>query len=413
MTEFSLLFADPKTPPEILYDSATLDFLGPIGGEDPRELRRILSLKTGRRDMEFRREILEDLLQTPALLTACEGILNRWDALEQEGLREKALSPELPFGELLEGLKEAAKITLEHLRIFGLAYHDLASLSPTSGGLFALSEFLRTKAASPRIKELTEQLIPLPLLREEQAKGILQLNLDRYGAVASADLSYLGADPGRYLKKHPPRKEDISLHLPVDGEKTRLNQAICRYCANLSRLNRRIRDLATPLREGMTFYRFALSVTEKEGWIFASPVARHGPAGRGIREGKLGTEYPPLSCTARSLEAYEGAWGTETLRVLGRLQIFSAAGLPVVAEDLVFCPEERILVYDSSGKTMEEEIEGLGALYRNVRPGDLVLLNQPLLTVGNAPAGEILANLLRSIHKKGAVARLATDLSVQ
>ena len=85
----------------------------------------------------------------------------------------------------------------------------------------------------------------------------------------------------------------------------------------------------------------------------------------------------------------------------------------VVAEDLVFCPEERIRVYDSTDKTMEEEIEGLGELYRNLRQGDIVLLNQPLLTVGNAPAREILANLLRAIHKKGAVARLATDLSVQ
>ena len=84
----------------------------------------------------------------------------------------------------------------------------------------------------------------------------------------------------------------------------------------------------------------------------------------------------------------------------------------MVAEELVFCPDERVLVYDSAGKSVEEEIEALAALYRKTRRGDILLLNQPLITVGNSPAAEIIGNLLRAFHKKGAAVRLATDLSV-
>ena len=72
----------------------------------------------------------------------------------------------------------------------------------------------------------------------------------------------------------------------------------------------------------------------------------------------------------------------------------------------------RVLVCDFEGKTVEEEIEGLAALYRQTRRGDILLLNRPLMTVGASPAAEVLGNLLRAFHKKGAAVRLATDLSV-
>lgn len=417
---FSLLFADPKSPREEFFPLRTLDFIGELSREDNKTLHRILSWKTSRRDLEFRREILEDFLQSPTLLTKAEAILRRRDLLAETARREGTPAPDQPWKEGLEILKDNALSALEHLKFLHSSHEEMAGQAPESGGMFAFAEYLRRRATSPQVKALTEQLAALPLLRAESAETVLRLNLDRYGAVQSADLAYLGGEAARYLKKNPPRREDFTAEVPKDGAEALVSGAIYRLSVALQAMTAAIRDAFEPLREGLVFYHFALSVTEwgrskGYGWRFPTPVHERGPKGRGIRnplEGEDGIYRPPFTCTARPLEAYRGEWGTEALRNVARIQVLAAAGLPVVAEELMFCPEERVLVCDFEGKTVEEEIEGLAALYRQTRRGDILLLNRPLMTVGASPAAEVLGNLLRAFHKKGAAVRLATDLSV-
>ncbi|MBQ4323527.1 MAG: hypothetical protein IJC19_06270 [Clostridia bacterium] len=417
---FSLLFADPKGTKEEFYPPETMDFIGDLPCEDSALMREILSRKTTRKDIAFRKEILEDFLQSPTLLTKTEGVLQRWEGLYETARRESLPTADMPWEQGLEVLKDNALSLMEHLRFLRRAHDEMADQTPDSEGMFAFTEYLRRHGNSEGVKTLTEQIAAYPLLRAEQTKVVLHLGLDRYGMKQKALLTYLGTEDGKYLKKHPLRREDFSVNLPKENAPQLTAEAIGSLCRSFRTLTAGIRAAFVPLREGMVFYHFALSITEwarSKGyaWRYASPVAEHGPAGRGIRnpaEPADGLYRPPLTCTARPLEAYRGEWGTETLKILARTQIFSTAGLPVVAEDLVFCPEERILVYDSADKTVETEIEALAALYRKTRRGDILLLNQPLITVGNSPATEIIGNLLRAFHKKGAAVRLATDLSV-
>ena len=417
---FSLLFADPTLPEEPWIPKETMEFLGEIPCEDPAVLGRILSCKTTHRDRAFRKEILEDFLQNPSLLTKLETVLRRRDLLCETARREATPTPQQTKDEAMECLKDTAMSLLEHLKFLRHASEELEGQAPESVGLFAFSEYLRRRGSCPEVKQLTEQLALLPLLRKEQTEFVLWLNPDRYGMMQSADLLYVGADSEKFLKKIPPSKDGYSARIPKGEVEELTVLAICRLCTQLRTLSAGIRAAFEPLREGLVFYHFALSVTEwgREkgfGWLFPTPVNTHGPQGRGIRnalEQLDGAYRPPFTCTARALEAYEGKEGTEALRALTRIQLFAAAGLPAVAEKLEFCPEERVLVCDLEEKTAEEESEALANLYRQIRPGDIVMLNHPWKKAGTAPTPELLGNLLRAFHKKGAAVRLATDPSV-
>lgn len=416
---FSLLFADPSAEREILYSSRILEFLGPVSGEEDSPLREILSWKTSRKDLAFRKEILEDFMESPVLLEQTERVLRRWETLNEIALRERELPEDASPEEALAALKENTRSLMEHLRFFRLAYGDMEGQAPSSGGLFAFCEFLRIHAQSPRIQSLLEQISSYPLLREGDLRAVLHLRLNRYGMKTAAEVSYLGTDDAKYLKKHPlPR--DFSAELPKKNAGTVTGEALRRTSESFRHLTAGIRKRMEPLQEGLVFYQHALSQIEwarSKGypWTVASPVAERGPVGRGIRN--PGEQFgsparPPVTLTARPLEIYEGEWGTEALRQIARIQIFSSAGLPLPAEDLIFRPEERIVLYDPEEKTVESEIEGLARLYRETRRGDVILLNHPLITVGKSPAEQIVANLLRAFQKKGAAVRLATDLSV-
>lgn len=419
---FSLLFADPDITPEVIYDRQTLSFLGPLPADEGARstIEHILSLRTTRKDITYRKEILEDFLQYPSLLTKCETICRKWEELSETAKRERVTSPGMAYEEALSALKENTVSLMEHLRFLRRSSDEMTGETPDSGGLFAFTEYLRRHADSSAVRALTEQIGSYPLLRPETTRAILQANLDDRGIKTSVDLLYLGTDESKFLKKNPARREDFTADLPKDGSLELTAEGVRRLADTFHCLTKSIREAFYPLREGLIFYHTALSITEwaaRKGyrWQFAAPVEEHGPAGKNIRDLREmleGTVRPTVSCTARPLEAYGGEWGTETLRTIARTHIFAAAGLPVVADDAVFCPEERIVVYDSEAKTMDSEIEALAGIFHNTKKNDIILLNQPLITVGNAPAAEIVENLLRAFHKKGAGVRLATDLSV-
>lgn len=418
---FSLLFADPNAPEERRYSAETLNFIGPLGGENPEKLKQILSRKTSRRDLQFRKEILEDFLQNPSLLTKIEGILRRLEGLEETAKREKMPSPQASWEEAFEILQENTRSLMEHLRFLRLAHDEMAKEAPESGGLFAFAEYLRLHGTSPAVKALTEQVAGYPLLRKESAEFVLHLSLDRYGRGVDGAVAYLGPDEEKYLKKHPVKREDLSLNVPKERAEEWTARGLVNLCDGFCRITAGIRQRFSALAEGMVFYRFALALAEWAhgrglAWCFATPVNEGGPSGRGIRnfaEFREGVYHPPLTCTAREAEFYEGDRGTEVLKILAQVQIFACAGLPLAAEQVLFCPEQRLCIYSPEGKTTEEEIAALAALYRDTRKGDLLLLDHPLLTVGKAPAAEIMENLLRAFRKKGAALRLATDLTIR
>lgn len=420
---FSLLFADPDHTPERVYSKEILEFSEflPVDDGIRPTMEQILSLRTTRKDLLFRKEIFEDFQQSPSLLTKCETICRKWEGLYETAKKEVKPNPEMTYEQVFSALQENTKSLMEHLHFLRRCADEMAGESPESGGLFTFSEFLRQHAASESVRGLTEQIGNYPLLKPETAKAVLQIHSDDTGAEVSADLRYLGTDDGKYLKKYPTRREDFVVNLPKERTLERTGQALCRLSDTFLALTQAIRDSFLPLRDGLIFYHFAFSITEwaeSRGfeWKFPLSATVRGPVGKGIRDLREMQGQPalsPASLTARPQEIYEGEWGTEMLKLIARTQIFAAGGLPILASSLAFCPEETVVLYDSTGKTMKEEIAALGDLFHRTKKNDIVLLNHPLITVGSAPAKEIMNNLLSTFLKKGAAVRLATNWSTE
>ncbi|MBQ5819922.1 MAG: hypothetical protein IIW31_01675 [Clostridia bacterium] len=419
---FSLLYLTPEREKAERYDDALMKFIGPFAKEpeENRILTEILSRKTSRRDAEYRMEILQDLMRSPALFGALETICRKWEELKPVAKRE--ISPEEGWSSeaAVEALQANTISLMEHLHFLRRSAEILADKPAESRGMFRFIQWLNRHANGDEEKALVEQIGNYPLLRADATRAVVRINLDKNGAKTSADLAYLGADEGKFLKKYPIKREDFTAEIPNTDADATATEAINRLSEDFRMLTKGIRDSFLPLKEGLAFYQFALSMTEYAHnenlpCDFALPVQKRGPEGKRIRrwDGALQRAMSPVNCTARALEAYEGERGTEILRTVAQTQIFASAGLPTLGEEVFFCPEETILLYSSEAKTVQEEIAALAQTYHNTRKNYIVLLNQPLITVGVSPATEIVENLLKAFHKKGASVRLATDLSVQ
>lgn len=420
---FSLLFSDPSEPHPYLYDEKTVAFAGGIPAEDPflkSELEDLLRRKTTRKDVAFRKEILEDLLQTPSLLTKLETIQRRWEDLSRMAQREKTVeyTAETTPETVLSALKDDAVCLMEHLRFLKRASEELNSEQPTSQGLFRLQGWFRRCAQSETLKALTEEISSYPLLTEDNLRAVLHVNLDGNGSWTETDVAFLGMDTNKYLRKNPPKKDDLSAELPLADFTERTTAAICRLTKEFGTLTREIRSAVAPLGEGLRFYQFALSLidwaTERNvPWQFATPTSSHGPMGKELRnpaEKTDGIARPTETVTAKILEVYRGDSGVVTLQTVARTQLYAAASLPIFGKEVFFCPEETLLLYSSEEKTVDNEIEALAAVFHQTKKQNIVLLDRPLITVGTAPAAEIIGNLLRAFHKKGACVRINTDL---
>lgn len=416
---FSLLFANPQEPKTVRYKRELLNFLAPIPWEHTEQFFEILQYETTRKDIALRKEILEDFLQYPGLFTVTETILRRWEGLFETAKREISPSETATMEEAFDALRENSISLMEHLKFLRISADEMQRQTPASEGLFTFAEYLRIRANLPQIKELTEQISAYPMLRPETARAVLHVHLNRYGMQTVSDVAFLGTDEGKYRKKHPVHREDFTARIPKDSEQVLSTTALVRLANQLRALSHAIRQAFLPLKEGLEFYRCALSLTEwastkGDSYTFATLSETFGPTGKGIRSLSAETEIslPPLDFTPRALETYEGERGSQTLKTIARLQILSAAGLPFPMDSATICPDQRILGYSSEGKTMDEEIQALADLFRETRRGDIILLNRPLITVGNAPAAEIVENLLKAFYKKGAFVRIASNLSI-
>ncbi len=416
---FSLLFADPDTPPEALYSPETVAFLGTLSADDTvdRTVKAVLCKKTARKDITFRKEILEDFRQTPSLLTKCETVLAQWEGLYEVANREENPADGADLTAALTVLKTNTLSLLEHLKFLRVAAGELAGETPKSQGLFAFAEFLRQHAASTTVKHLFEALSAYPLLREEGLQPILHLNAAPNGTVLSADLRYLGTDPNGFRKKYPGEKEDFYADLPSEDNGQTVS-ALCRTALKFRQVTATLREAFLPLKEGLVFYHYALSVTEwasEKGFpcLFPSPLGEGAPFGRRIRHmTELAEEAPaPADLQNLPLEGFGGTDGMALLQLIARTQILAGAGLPLLAEECTFCPEARVVLYDSQGKTTEEEVAALAEIFRETRPKDILLLHNPLCTPGTMPEKEMLHNLLSAFYKKGAVIRIAANWS--
>lgn len=421
MTEsFNLLFAEPG-PHDLFYPEHTVKFLPLLPEEEVERntICRILQKKTTRRDIRYRQEILNDFRNFPSLLYHTEEIFRKWEKLQAAAENESDDTAN-DFTEALTSLKKSAVSVMDHLLFLKHAAEELSAETPGSQGLFFFQEWLRKKASFPAVCALWDEIETYPMLKENTVQAVLHLGTDQTGALMGAELEYLGSAPELYLKRNPGKWEPSTGAIGEERIRELTFEAAVQLRNRFRSLTHSIRACFKPLKEGLIFYHFGLSLFEwgqKTGnpVRFASPTAPHGPAGTGILNLTDRSELPRIcfDLSPQGVDLRTGSLGSAQLKIIAQTQIFSACGLPIAAKqgDLRFCPEERIVLYDSEGKTVEDEIKELAEIFRNTKQNDLILLHQPLITVGNAPAEEIIRNLLKAFRKKGARIFLASDIT--
>lgn len=398
---FSLLYADGAEREELYPPSIPLpDGILPEDPEIRAVTEPILRRKTTRQDWIWRKEILEDFLQSPGLMLQCEEVLRKWESLPETAARER-IPESTDFEAALETLKENTVSLMEHLRFLRSAAEDLKTFAPESAGLFSFAEFVRCHAESAELQSLAAQIGSFPLLRPEQAKTVLSLSTDAGGAVTGTEILYLGTDESRYWKKEPFRKEIFGADLPRIRIPEQAAEGVNRLSETFLRLTAAIRRSFDSLRDGLIFYRYALSRVEEartrnRPWCLASPDGRISPSAEDLWD--LQHSLPVITLEDRGWEAWEGAEGRDRMTALATLQILGAAALPLPARKARFLPEGRILRI--SGADREE----LADRFRKVKPGNLLLFESPRISLTEELAGAFV--------KKGAALRVLSETFV-
>ena len=400
-TSFNLLYADGTEREELYPPSIPLpDGLLPEDPEIRAVTEPILRRKTTRQDWSWRKEILEDFLRSPGLMLQCEEVLRKWEALPETAAKERTPT-DADFKNSLETLKENTVSLMEHLRFLRSAAEDLKTFAPESAGLFSFAEFVRRHAESSELQSLVAQIGNLPLLRPEQAKTVLSLSTDAGGAVTGTELLYLGTDESRYWKKEPFRKEVFGADLPRIRIPEQTAEGINRLSETFCRLSAAIRKSFEPLRDGLIFYRYALSRVEEartrnRPWCLASPDGRFSPSAEDLWD--LRQRLPVISLEDRGWETWEDPEGWDRMTALATLQILGAAALPLPARKARFLPEGRIFWIS------EVDRDTLTNRFRETKPGDLLLFEFPQIPLTEELSGAFV--------KKGAALRVLTETFV-
>jgi len=398
---FSLLYADGAEREELYPPSIPLpDGILPEDPEIRAVTEPILRRKTTRQDWIWRKEILEDFLQSPGLMLQCEEVLRKWESLPETAARER-MPESADFEAALETLKENTVSLMEHLRFLRSAAEDLKTFAPESAGLFSFAEFVRRHAESAELQSLAAQIGNFPLLRPEQTKTVLSLSTDAGGSVTGTEILYLGTDESRYWKKEPFRKEVFGADLPRIRIPEQTAEGVNRLSETFLLLTSAIRSSFEPLRDGLIFYHYALSRVEEartrnRPWCLASPDGRISPSAEDLWD--FQHRLPVITLEDRGWEAWEGAEGRDRMTALATLQILGAAALPLPARKARFLPEGRILRI--SGADREE----LTDRFRETKPGDVLLFESPQI-----PLTE---ELSAAFVKKGAALRVLSETFV-
>jgi len=128
-----------------------------------------------------------------------------------------------------------------------------------------------------------------------------------------------------------------------------------------------------------------------------------------------GNAVDTVGCPLTVVTGANGGGKSTLLRAIGIATLLLSAGMPVPAAEFASCVPDGVLVHFPRGESgrddegrLDAELHRLRALVGRVRPGTLVLLNEPLSNVNERDGSAIAGELVRGLIAGGAEVWLVT-----
>ena len=458
----------PSSPPAVALNEADLG-LGPIiraldiEGQHSRFIGQVLAqLITDPHTIVYRQDVLDDLLQTPALAEQLLGLLPRLRSLSETPPFQRLgdESSLLLVASRLAELDNYVTCLEELWRAFSAHVEQLYS-----EGLRALHTTLAVARAEPDYLRLCAELPGLRAQMEQASSVTIGINLNSQlqpeaatiVAVSSERFSGARTLLGRLLGDRAANEtlRGITSLYKADGasgqtpehelfrDLRRLIERVAAPVASVVDQYRRIRvGRLTSIVPELAFYLGAARLTHdlrRLGLALCRPTVAPVDARmcqisdcyaldlalrlRTMRgDAALGGLVANEVCfdhTARIalLTGPNSGGKTTYTRAIGQAQVLFQAGLLVPGRTAQISPADNVLTHfasaerlDLSGGRLAEELERLAAIFRVATSASLILLNEPLTSTDQRSARALGRDLLAGLHLLGARTLFVTHI---
>ena len=460
--EISLLYRSKNDTPTGGIGRDTVDRLAlrrlieglHLSGSDAEYCLRTLSAPLfNAEDIAYRRKILQDFAENPALLDELDRIWDRLSRLRKDQAdlkKEKRAAIRTARGEAVpdaaKNLLQAAGLTLKRcLLLLDAAKRTLHACALTSQGLCRLKNELE-EVTSPAIHPSLLRLCTQMEQYSEISGVAIRLRLNDGGAVVACDLmdrqsipfSIPEAKKKRFLfgKRESDSVSAAAVDLRSCPLRSNLRAEAMQSLADLAdRVSAALFDRFLTAGRELSFYRAALCYTE---WLREKDVPTcfaelggeviaferlYDPLLLQTMDAKMITPNDLSGDSARGLliTGANGSGKTVWLRSVGLMQIFTQAGLPIPALSAQvplyrqiythFSSGEKELTADERAGRFEQEVRELAAMLDEIGTNGLVLLNETFQTTAYREGAEGLSHILRYLTEGGNRWILTTHLT--
>ncbi len=452
--KFSLLSKIPDNYAEckVLYDLSVDRAIREIV-EDKRRAEYFLSViekpLTKKENIDFRQEIYSDLKDIHGLLPALKTLFLRYDKIKSDW-QEMKLSAvngsgsEINSEALLEHTFASLKVTAIFpstiASFFGTIGETLGKYLIKSEGLIAIRDWCVSMTENEALGELVSISQRFRYKTPSDFDFTVVFTLDRALRLLSCDLSDIAdrkTEASAFSKLFGKKKEedgtDIKAVLsgagedPLNDAQYILNEALQRIDSALTKVTNDVYDAFFGLSNELMFYEAAILYAEKAeeaGVPLTLPTVLPEECDRfsmqGLRElvllsNGLGSKTVPNDLSLEGdtagllVKGLTDSGKTVYLRAIGVAQLFSQAGLPVLAEKAEMSirrgffshfssAEEEFLKGDARGR-FDQEAREIAAILDRLTPYSLLLLNETFQTTSYKEGTKSIYDILRFMPK--------------
>ena len=450
---FSLLskIPDPQAECGVLYD-LSLDRAVKNIVSDKRRAEYFISVLekplTKPENIVFRQEIFKDLSTIDGLIDSLKTLFSRYDKIKSDW-QEMKLSAvngrgsEINSEALLEHTFSSLKITAIFpstiASFFGTIGQTLSEYPIKSEGLCAIRDWCKSMSENEALNELVDISQRFRYKTPQDFDFSVVFSLDHALRLLSCDISDIvekkqaGGLSKLFSKKKTKDGVEVTAVLSEAGEDPLsdaqyiLNEALSRIDAVLTKVTGDVYDAFFGLSNELMFYEAALCYYQKandDGVPIVIPTVLPEEAdkfeAKGLRELVLlsnghGAKTVPNDLTLTDAQSgllvkgLTDSGKTVYLRSIGAAQLFSQAGLPVLAESAAISirrgffshfssAEEEFLIGDAKGR-FDQEAREIAAILNKLTPYSFLLLNETFQTTSYKEGTESIYNILRFMPK--------------
>ncbi len=452
--KFSLLSKVPDNYAEcgILYDLSVDRAIREIV-DDKRRADYFLSViekpLTSLENIVFRQEVYSDLKNTDGLLSALKTLFLRYDRIKSDWQEMKlgavnGSGSEINSEALLEHTFASLKVTAIFpstiASFFGTIGETLGSYPIKSEGLTAIRDWCVSMTENEALSELVSISQKFRYKTPEDFDFTVVFALDKTLRLLGCDISDISekkSEGGAFSKLFGRKKEKGGLEIkavasgagedPLSDAQYILNEALLRIDSALTKVTNDVYDAFFGLSNELMFYEAAIMYAERaeEAEIplvlpTVLPEERDCFSLKGLRELVLLSNGAGAKTVPNDL-ALEGdtagllvkgltdSGKTVYLRAIGAAQLFSQAGLPVLAESAEMSirrgffshfssAEEEFLKGDARGR-FDQEAREIAAILDRLTPYSLLLLNETFQTTSYKEGTKSIYDILRFMPK--------------